>query len=388
MPKKAATGKKSLADTLAELRKKDVRIGFDDLEAEPEFWSTGNLAIDTICGGGIPKGKITELAGPPASGKTTTAVSAARSVIQEGGYVAFFDYERAIDKPYFRALGVDPDSEQFIYFTPRSLEDGANIFRQLTDTGELQLGIFDSVARMATQHELEADTGKVLVADRAKMMYQFLRQVVDPLADNGTSLVFLNHLLEKVDATFMGQKLAAQGIKQYTSPGGNAIPYFASLRLQFKKISDLTAEELDPLTNELNKNAKYGSKHSVFVAKNKVGKPGGRAEVTNIMGEGFSQMKTAFDLLVKYGAVNKNGAWYKAKEPRLVELVGETQVQGEAKMLAELTNTGLGRGTLISVASELLTEAVTNLTGAQAPRLATDSLRVSDESLEDLVNAE
>lgn len=356
---KAAGPKKSLAETLAELRKSGVRIGFEDISAEPEFWSTGNMAIDTVTGGGIPKGKVTALEGPPASGKTTTAVSGARSVIEEGGYVAFFDYERAIDKPYFRALGVDPDSSQFLYFTPRHLEEGANIFRELTSTGELQMGIFDSVARMATEHELTADTGKVLVADRAKMMYQFLRQVIDPLADNGTSLVFLNHLLEKVDATFMGQQMAARGIKQYTAPGGNAIPFYASLILRYKKITDLTKEEFNPLLNE-NTKVKYGSKHEVLVHKNKVGKPGGKAEVTNVMGEGFSQARTAFDILLKYGAIKKSGAWFSAKDERLAEFLPK-QTQGEDTTIATLSETAAGRGTLITVAREILTNAVDSM---------------------------
>jgi recombination protein RecA len=357
-PKKKTAGEsKSLAETLAELRKAGTRIGFDEISAEPEFWSTGNMAIDTITGGGIPKGKVTELAGPPASGKTTTAVSTAAGIMQEGGYVAFFDYERAIDKPYFRALGVDPNSEQFLYFTPRHLEEGANVFRSLVATGEIQMGIFDSVARMATEHELTAETGKVLVADRAKMMYQFLRQVIDPLADSNTSLVFLNHLLEKVDATFLGAQMAARGIKQYTSPGGNAIPFYASLRLQYKKIGDITKDEFNPLLNEDSK-VRVGSKHEVYALKNKVGKPGGKAEVINVMGEGFSQVRTAVDLLVKYDLIKKNGAWFTAKEARLVETLGDKQIQGEDNLVAKISAEPLTKGTVITVAHEILQNAV------------------------------
>lgn len=345
--------KLSLADTLAKLRKEGTRIGFEEINAEPEFWSTGNIAIDTITGGGIPKGKVSALEGPPASGKTTTAVSAARSVMEMGGYVAFFDYERAIDKPYFRALGVDPDSEQFLYLTPRHLEEGANIFRDLTKTGELQMGIFDSVARMATEHELTAETGKVMVADRAKMMYQFLRQVIDPLADNGTSLVFLNHLLEKVDATFMGAQMAARGIKQYTAPGGNAIPFYASLILRYKKIEDITKDQFNPLLNEESK-VKVGSKHEVVVHKNKVGKPGGKAVVTNVMGEGFSQVRTVTDLLVAHKLIKQSGAWFQPKDSRLVAVLGDMQVQGLDNLVEKISTDPQARGTALGLARELL----------------------------------
>lgn len=357
-PKKKTTGgKPSLSDTLAELRKAGTRIGFEEVNAEPEFWSTGNMAIDTITGGGFPKGKIVELAGPEASGKTTTAVSTARDVMQQGGYVGFLDYERAIDKPYFRQLGVDPDSEQFIYLTPHSLEEGANIFRSLLATGELQYAVFDSVARMATENELTAETGKVLVADRAKMMYQFLRQIVDPLADNNCTAVFLNHLLEKVDATFMGQQLAARGIKQYVTPGGKGLSFFSSLRLFYNKSGDLTHEAFNPILNEASK-VKYGSKHKIKVVKNKVGKPGGEAEVTNIMGEGFSQLRTAFDILLNYGAIKKNGAWFSPKEDRLVDLLGVGQIQGEENLYLKISDDAATRATAITVAHELLKQAV------------------------------
>lgn len=349
--------KLSLAETLSALRKSGTRIGFEEVSAEPEFWSTGNMAIDTICGGGFPKGKVIELAGPEASGKTTTAVSTARTVMEEGGNVVFADYERAIDKPYFRQLGVDPDSEQFIYLTPYSLEEGANIFRQLLATGEVQYAVFDSVARMATENELTAETGKVLVADRAKMMYQFLRQIVDPLADNNCSVVFLNHLLEKVDATFMGQQMAARGIKQYTTPGGKALSFFSSLRLFYNKAGDLTTEAFNPLLNESSK-VKYGSKHKIKVVKNKVGKPGGEAEVTNIMGQGFSQIHTAIDLLLNYGVIKKNGAWFTPKEDRLIEVLGDKQIQGLGNVVDIITSNPLAKATTVTVAHELLQQHI------------------------------
>lgn len=357
MPPKKKDAKPTLAETLSKLRKEGTRIGFQEIDAEPEFWSTGNMAIDTICGGGFPKGKIIELAGPEASGKTTTAVSTARNVMEEGGNVVFCDYERAIDKPYFRQLGVDPDSEQFIYLTPYSLEEGANLFRSLLATGEVQYAVFDSVARMATENELTAETGKVMVADRAKMMYQFLRQIVDPLADNNCSVVFLNHLLEKVDITFMGQQLAARGVKQYVTPGGKGLSFFSSLRLFYNKSEDLTRETFNPLLNE-NSKIKYGSKHKIKVVKNKVGKPGGEAEVTNIMGQGFSQLYTAVDLLLNYGVIKKSGAWFVPKEPRLISVLGDKQIQGLNNVIDAINSTAEAKGTVITVAHELLQQHV------------------------------
>lgn len=359
MPKTFADRTKQLEAALKEVEKIGVSTDFEI--PEPEFYSTGNMAIDAICGGGIAIGKIAEFAGPPASGKTTTAVSTAAGIIEQGGIVAFYDYERAIDKPYFRALGIDPDdSKHFLYFAPRTLEDGANSLRKLLDKQAVDLAVFDSVARMATNHELTAETGKVLVADRAKMMYQFIRQVIDPLADAQASIIFLNHLLEKVDATFMGQQMAARGIKQYTSPGGNAIPYNASQRLQFKKSGQLTNEELNPITNEVTKTI-IGNKHEVKVVKNKVGRPEGKVEVINIMGEGFSQSRTALEVLKAYKAIHKNGAWFEARDPRLVEILGDKKYQGENNVYDTLFGTPSGRGQAINIAQELLAAAYNDL---------------------------
>lgn len=353
----------TIASVLAELEKDGVKLGSLEV-SEPKWYTTCNMAIDAKLGGGIAVGKIVEFAGPNASGKTTTAGSTAANIMAEGGIVAFFDFERSLDKPYFQTLGVDVDNkDQFLYFTPRTLEDGANILRALLKTGELDLAIMDSVARMVTQTELDAPTGTVTVMDKAKMLYQFCRQVVDDLADTDCTLIFINHLLEKVDMTFAGRQAAARGIKNYTTPGGNAIPFFASQRLFFEKKGNIYAQEIDPVTNTETKTA-IGYNHLIRVAKNKVGKPEGVINVVNILGEGFSQTRTAMEILKSYGYVEQNASWFNVSDERLIEHVGAKKYQGEESLYRALTEDPAARGTMISIARELLNREYESLVEA------------------------
>lgn len=361
-PKKKAEPKTAAVPNLSNVLKElqEGGLSVDGNVPEPTFYSTGNMAIDLGTGGGMPVGKIAMFAGPQASGKTTTAIKIAAGIIQEGGKVAFFDFERAMDKPYFRALGVEPDDkEHFYYFAPRTLEQGANAIRKLVATGEFRLVIVDSVARLITQSELDADTGTVTVMDKAKMLYQFHRQVIDLLADNDCSLIWLNHLLEKVDMTWAGKQKASMGIKEYTTPGGNAIPFFASLILHFDKKGKIEKEELNPLTNTVEKTS-IGFLHKVFVQKNKVGRAGGTVEVVNIMGEGFSQDRTAMEILKAYDVVTNQGAWYRVNDEKLIALLGDKQTQGEEGMFKKIFSNPEARGVAISLARRLLTETLDN----------------------------
>lgn len=592
----------SVAAALAALRKNGAEVGsysdFDNFKVTG--LPTGNLTIDNMTGiGGFPSGRITELVGPPSSGKTTAALQCAARVQQNGGVVFFNDFEKALDPDYAVALGLDVhDNDTFIYMRPDSFEDGANAFRefQKLSDGAVDLVIHDSVAAMTTRHELEAETGAVQVADRAKMMYQYCltpdhkvlredlrwvplgdcqigdvvlgfdedlpegsggrkyrravvksvqrqvsedmyrvtlssgkqfrvtgnhkwltgrsvgkgytydwretaelregldfsprildmweedhskdagwlagmfdgeghlnlrtenrvsglfvgvgqkvgaeadrierllkefcasaplvsdtdetsenlafrrfgvagplreklkflgtvrperliakvdfdtlgrlqswnrdpeavvrvekieaqeivimetstgtfiadgypmhncRQLLPILTHTNCAAIFLNHLLEMVDTTPMGRQMAARGIKRKTSPGGNAIPYYASLRMEFKQIGNLKNSEMDALTNE-KVDVVRQTKTQATVIKNKVGDPFRTAELRVRFGKGFSQEYSVFSILVAHNVIKKTGAWFEFKDPALRLDDDHVKVNGENTVLARM----------------------------------------------------
>lgn len=357
MPPKKKTAE-SLQDVLSALRTKDkVEIGaFDGFEMTPEGLTTGNLTLDSLTGiDGFPKGRVTECIGPPSSGKTTSALQAAAQVQQAGGTVFFADFERSLDPVYCAALGLDVKSESFLYMKPEYFEQGANAFRRLVRTGELSLGIFDSVATMITKHELEADTGAVQVADRAKMMHQFLRQLNPELSRTGTAAVFLNHLLDVVDTSPVGRKLAAQGIQRKTSPGGKALPFYSSMRIEFKQIGNLRSEEMDVLSNEKVDKIRQ-TKVQATVVKNKVADPFKSAELRVRFGKGFSQAHAVVQVLVAYKVIKKNGAWYEIKDPDLRGDVDVPKYHGEDALLEAIESDPAWQDRLEKIARDLIEE--------------------------------
>lgn len=332
---------KNLQETLKSLRsgKNAIDIGaFSGFNMTPKGMTTGNLSFDALTGiGGIPEGRVTEFVGPPSSGKTTAALQAMAKVQQKGDYVAFFDYERSLDPVYCAALGLDVHAENFLYMQPQHFEEGANVFRALISTGEVRLGTFDSVAAMVTQHELEAETGKVQVADRAKMMHQFLRQLTPSLSATKTGVIFLNHIMELVDATPMGARLAAQGIKRKTSPGGRALPFYASLRVEFNQIGSLRTKEMDLLNNEEIDQVTQ-TKVEATIIKNKVAPTLLRkAELRVRFGLGFSQAFSILEVLTNHNVVKKSGAWFTFPvELRLDGSDDNAKLQGEDYVLSQM----------------------------------------------------
>jgi recombination protein RecA len=312
----------TLAGVLADIRAEQNTTDHMVIGSLPEFdmtvkgYSTGNIALDWITRtGGYPHGRIVEQFGPPSSGKTTSALSAmgreqALCIEADEGYVMFEDFERSIDPEYCQKLGLDVGHPSFIYVKPDSFEHGANLFRRLLATGELRMCIFDSVAAMVTEKEKESETGKANVADRAKMMHQFLRQTKDDAERYGTTMIFLNHHLQVVDATPMGQKLAARGIKQFTQPGGKALSFYASMRIEFKPLTVIRTAEMDALTNRKEDQVRQQDVQATIV-KNKTGDPFGTAKLRVRWGHGFSNEYSVLDILTKHGAVDltKQG-WY------------------------------------------------------------------------------
>jgi len=223
------------------------------------------------------------------------------------GYVMFLDYEKALDDKYARALGIDTSHPTFIYAMPDTFEEGANYYRKLLATGELRIAVFDSVASMITESETEKDTGSRNVADRALMLHQFCRQITPVLERTQSTAIFLNHMMIKVGTSPIGQRMAAQGIKQKTKPGGEALNFYASLIIEFQQIKHLSATVHDPLTNEKTK-MKTQTDTRAIIVKNKVGTPQGTVDLRIRYGKGFSQAYSVLQVLLGYGHVKKKSA--------------------------------------------------------------------------------
>lgn len=335
-----AAKQKTLAETLSELRtKKGVRIGsLSDFDMAVQSITTGNIAIDAITGvGGLPRGRITEAFGPPSSGKTTLALQAAAALQQVGGKILYLDYEKALDEGYCAALGLDTnDAETFFYMQPAHFEQGINVFRAMMGTGELDMLIADSVAAMVTEKELEGETGKVGVADRAKLMHQTMRQVSGPIHDHNIVAYFLNHVQEVIDASPMGQKLRSAGVVRKTTPGGSALKFYASMRLEFKQTGNLRAEVLDPVTNEKVSDVRQ-TKVQVTVVKNKVAPPFRQCEVRVRYGRGFSQAHSVLGILTAHNKIKKGAAGlYTFTEETAPKGSDVMTIRGEENLVAQL----------------------------------------------------
>lgn len=301
----AAKKPPTLADLVSDLRSQGEPIGsLDEFDMVPFGLSTGNIALDALTGvSGYPAGRITEQFGAPSSGKTTSALQAIAMAQALGKKCAFWDFERSLDETYCRNLGVDVND--LIYMQPNSFEHGANTLRPLIATGELALFVVDSVATMVTENELAADTGKANVADRAKAMHQFLRQIVGSLHNTNCAAIFLNHVMDKVDTSPMGQKLAARGIKRQTTPGGMALPFYASLRIEFRQAGNVRSSEIDLLSGQKTDQIRQQNVQATVV-KNKVGDPFGQALLRVRWGKGFSNEYSVYKILKDYAVIHSD----------------------------------------------------------------------------------
>lgn len=331
-----AKNKKEFSELLGELKTAGVQIGTLEETIQPtESWSTGNIALDNVIGiGGIPVGRIVELYGKSMSGKTTAAIQTAVELQkkiksgEEEGYILFMDFEQALDLSYCSALGLDTAHESFVYLAPRTLEEGANAYRKLLNAGYIRLCVVDSVAAMVSQKEVEGDTGMATVADRAKALYQFCRQILGPLQEHRSSIIFLNHLLDVIPTNPMAARF-----KTTTTPGGNAIPYYASLRIEFAQVGTVKTNAYDNVTDE-KEEVITATSINATVTKNKVAKPRRVAKMRIRFGKGFSQPYSVYQVLMAYGLVKKSGAWYDI--PDDLALAGKKRFHGEEPILASL----------------------------------------------------
>ncbi len=272
-----------------------MRLGQRPKE-QADVISTGSLGLDIALGiGGLPRGRIVEIYGPESSGKTTLALHTIAEAQKKGGVCAFIDAEHALDPGYARKLGVDIDN--LLISQPDAGEQALEIADTLVRSGAIDVLVLDSVAALVPRAELEGDMGDSHVGLHARLMSQALRKLTGTLARSNTMMIFLNQIRMKIGVMFGNPE---------TTTGGNALKFYASVRLDIRRIGAVKDKE-----------EVVGNQTRVKVVKNKMAPPFRQVEFDIMYGEGISKMGELLDLGVKAGVVEKSGAWFSCDSQRI-----------------------------------------------------------------------
>ncbi|WP_202889241.1 recombinase RecA [Actinopolymorpha rutila] len=265
-----------------------MRLGQEG-RAPTEVIPTGAIALDVALGiGGLPRGRVVEIYGPESSGKSTLALHAVANAQKAGGVAGFIDAEHALDPEYAKKLGVDTDA--LLVSQPDNGEQALEIADMLIRSGALDIVVIDSVAALVPRAEIEGEMGDSHVGLQARLMSQALRKLTGVISSSKTTAIFINQLREKVGVMFGSPE---------TTTGGKALKFYASVRLDVRRIETLKDGQ-DPV----------GSRVRVKVVKNKMAPPFRQAEFDMLFGEGVSREGSLIDLGVEHGIVRKAGAWY------------------------------------------------------------------------------
>ena len=312
---------KALKTAIAQLEKDYgegtvMKLG-DNSRLAVQAVSTGSIALDTALGiGGVPKGRIIEIFGPESSGKTTVALHIIAEVQKNGGEAAFIDAEHALDPVYAKALGVDINN--LLVSQPDCGEDALDITESLVRSGAVDIVVVDSVAALVPRQEIEGDMGQAMVGVQARLMSQAMRKLSAVISKSESIVIFINQLREKVGTMYGNPE---------TTPGGRALKFYASVRIDVRKTDQLK-----------NGNDIYGNHVRCKIVKNKVAPPFRVAEFDILYGKGISRSGEIIDYAVKLDIIKKSGSWFSYNGERLCQGKDNLRklIEGNPEFLAEL----------------------------------------------------
>jgi recombination protein RecA len=320
-----------------------MRLGQNEQAVEVEAISTGSLGLDIALGiGGLPRGRVVEIYGPESSGKTTLALHVVAEAQKRGGVCGFIDAEHALDTIYARKLGVD--LEQLLISQPDTGEQALEITDTLVRSGAIDVLVIDSVAALTPKAELEGEMGDMQMGSQARLMSQALRKLTGSISKSRCMVIFINQIRMKIGVMFGSPE---------TTSGGNALKFYASVRLDIRRIGAIKERE-----------EVVGNQTRVKVVKNKVAPPFKQIEFDIMYGEGISKMGELIDLGVKAGIVEKSGSWFSFDSERIGQgrenakaYLKENPLVAEKIERAIRQNAGLIAGQILEGGSDVAGEA-------------------------------